>query len=333
MTPANEEAAFFRFSTDDMRPHERAVAVRELHERCTLPAKPEPMEPLSDRPVRVNITQWALPGLGMMSGTLCGLRQQIRPKHSAPTGADDIFLNFNSTGNSIVTQNSDEVVVRYGDAFVAIRGAKGFRVARPKTVRFFGLRFPFASLSPLVPDLDRSELRVLPRSTAALNLLRKYLELIAQESALATWELQRAAVGHVYDLAAVALGTRADRAELARSRGVRAALLEIIKADIIAHLEEGNLTVAAIAGRRGMTVRYLQKLFEADGASFSEFVITKRLAKAYRMLKNPLYARHAIGNIAYDVGFNDLSYFNRAFRRRYGLTPSEIRHGITTTIT
>ena len=92
MTPAIGAAAFFRFSTDDLPPHERATAVREMHERCTLPVKPEPIQPLSDQPVRVSITQWALPGLGVMSGALCGLRQQIKPEHSAPTGGDDVLV-------------------------------------------------------------------------------------------------------------------------------------------------------------------------------------------------------------------------------------------------
>ncbi|HKD27388.1 MAG TPA: helix-turn-helix transcriptional regulator [Xanthobacteraceae bacterium] len=168
---------------------------------------------------------------------------------------------------------------------------------------------------------------MLPRGTDALKLLRKYVGLIAQESALTTSELQRAAVVHVYDLAAVALGTAADRADLARHRGVRAARLETVKADVIAHLDDGDLSVVMVADRQHVSPRYLQKLFEIDGTSFSEFVLDQRLAKAYRMLTNPLYAHRAIGNLAYDVGFNDLSYFNRAFRRRYGLTPSEVRHG------
>ena len=33
----------------------------------------------------------------------------------------------------------------------------------------------------------------------------------------------------------------------------------------------------------------------------------------------------SISSVAFDVGFGDLSYFNRTFRRRYGATPSEIR--------
>ncbi len=327
MTPANDGAAFFRFTTDHMLPHERAPAVREMHERCTLPIQPEPMEPLSGQRVRVDITQWALPGLGVMSGALCGLRQQIKPEHSAPTGADDVFLAFNLAGISVVAQGSNEVVVRDGDAFIAIRGAKGFSVARPKSVRFIGLRFPLTALSPLVPDLRHSEVRVLPRGTSALKLLRRYLGLIAQESALTASELQQAAVAHIYDLAAVALGPAADGVDLARKRGVRAARLETIKAEIIAHLDEGNLSAAMVADNQQMSLRYLQKLFESDGTSFSEFVLDQRLAKAYRMLTNRLHFHRAISNVAYDVGFNDLSYFNRAFRRRYGFTPSEARHG------
>jgi len=32
-----------------------------------------------------------------------------------------------------------------------------------------------------------------------------------------------------------------------------------------------------------------------------------------------------ISDIAFDCGFNDLSYFNRCFRRRFGLTPTAAR--------
>jgi AraC-like DNA-binding protein len=229
-------------------------------------------------------------------------------------------------GTSVVNRRGNQVVVRDGDAFLAIRGAKGFTVARLQ-VRFIGLRLPLRALSPLVPDLDPSEVRVIPRATPALKMLRRYLGLIAREDALATTDLQQAAAAHIYDLAALSLGTTPDGAGLARIRGVQAARLEAIRADITAHLGEGDLNAAAVATRNGVTLRYLQKLFEIDGTSFSEFVISHRLANAYRMLTNPLHSRHPITNIVYEVGFNDLSYFNRAFRQRYGSTPSEVRHG------
>lgn len=68
-------------------------------------------------------------------------------------------------------------------------------------------------------------------------------------------------------------------------------------------------------------------LFEAEGLSASEFILSQRLARAHRLLGDPKLIARSISSIAYDIGFGDLSYFNRTFRRRYGATPSEIRAG------
>ena len=54
-------------------------------------------------------------------------------------------------------------------------------------------------------------------------------------------------------------------------------------------------------------------------------MLTQRLARAHHMLSDPRRSGEKIANIAYDVGFGDVSYFNRAFRRRYGAAPSEVR--------
>jgi AraC-like DNA-binding protein len=66
-------------------------------------------------------------------------------------------------------------------------------------------------------------------------------------------------------------------------------------------------------------------LFEADGTTFSAFVLGQRLTRAYRMLCDSQFSDRPVGVIAYDVGFGDLSYFNRCFRRQYGVTPTEIK--------
>jgi AraC-like DNA-binding protein len=62
-----------------------------------------------------------------------------------------------------------------------------------------------------------------------------------------------------------------------------------------------------------------------EGVTYTQFVLQHRLDRAFRMLRDQRCAARRISEIAYDVGFGDLSYFNRAFRRRYGATPSEIR--------
>jgi AraC-like DNA-binding protein len=54
-------------------------------------------------------------------------------------------------------------------------------------------------------------------------------------------------------------------------------------------------------------------------------VLERRLAAARRMLTDPRQAYRSITSVAFDVGFADLSYFNRTFRRRYAATPTEAR--------
>jgi AraC-like DNA-binding protein len=69
----------------------------------------------------------------------------------------------------------------------------------------------------------------------------------------------------------------------------------------------------------------IQRLFEGEGTTFTEYVLAQRLVRAHRLLTDPLHVNQKVGAISLDAGFGDLSYFNRAFRRRYGITPSELR--------
>ena len=66
-------------------------------------------------------------------------------------------------------------------------------------------------------------------------------------------------------------------------------------------------------------------MFEQEGTSFTDYVLKQRLARAYCLLTDPRHADLRITEIAFDVGFGDLSYFNRTFRRYYGDTPSGVR--------
>jgi len=45
------------------------------------------------------------------------------------------------------------------------------------------------------------------------------------------------------------------------------------------------------------------------------------------MLTDPDARGHSISAIALKCGLNDISYFNRVFRKRYGCTPSDLRYG------
>jgi len=49
------------------------------------------------------------------------------------------------------------------------------------------------------------------------------------------------------------------------------------------------------------------------------------LSRAHQLLTDPRRSREKIASIALDAGFGDVSYFYRAFRRRYDLLPTDVR--------
>jgi transcriptional regulator GlxA family with amidase domain len=167
-------------------------------------------------------------------------------------------------------------------------------------------------------------MRRIDRDSEALRLLVSYLNML-QDFSFATPDLRRLAVTHIDDLVALAIGCTRDGQAVALGRGKRAARLQAIKNDILANLADPDLSVAAVALRHKVTARYIHKLFETEGITFSHYVLGERLTRAHCILTDTRYNAMTISTIAYAAGFGDLSYFNRAFRRRYSAAPTEVR--------
>jgi len=121
------------------------------------------------------------------------------------------------------------------------------------------------------------------------------------------------------------MGPTRDAAAMAQARGLHAARLDAVKQDIDSCMALQNLSVAALALRHRCTARSIQRMFGAEGTTFTEYVLARRLARAHRLLGDPRRWGEKISAVALDCGFGDVSYFNRAFRRRYGVAPSDVR--------
>lgn len=92
-----------------------------------------------------------------------------------------------------------------------------------------------------------------------------------------------------------------------------------------ARLWDPSLGPEAIANHIGCSVRFVSQLFSEQGSSPAAYVRDVRLGKARDLLLAPERQNTAIFDIALRVGFVDATTFARAFRRRYGITPSEFR--------
>src|SRR5262249_10538677 len=152
-------------------------------------------------------------------------------------------------------QCARELILQDGDAVLTTRGLTGFTIMRPTPVHFIGFRVPRDAIASLVAKLDDTPIRVVPHRTDALNLLVTYAGAIADEQPLPTPELQRLVVTHIHDLIAATVGATRDGRAIAEGRGIRAARLRAIMADINANLGDCGLTVAAVARRQRVTPR------------------------------------------------------------------------------
>ena len=158
-----------------------------------------------------------------------------------------------------------------------------------------------------------------------LNLLKGYVDALFDDPMLSAPDVRQLLVTQLCDLVAVTIGATREAAAVAEGRGIRAARLRAIKTDIEANLALGDVSVASVARRQKVSDSYIRKLFEGEQTSFSEFVLSRRLLRVHRLLMDPRRVNQSIASLAFEVGFGDLSYFNRAFKRLYGATPSEIR--------
>jgi AraC-like DNA-binding protein len=308
-----------QFSTDELPVRDRVPVWREIFGPRMFGAD---VEPAGGGAFRARVTTRLLPGFRLVA-TESSPARFARTRRFLADGRDHFGLHL-SCCKGTVGQRSRDVACGPGDA-VALNAAEPGAFASPSTARFYHLWFPRAELAPLVARLDDAVLRRIGPESEALRYLVGYVRFLEEQQKLADPALARAASGHVRDLFALLLGATGDAAALAARRGLRAARMQAIKRYIADSLGSGRLTLSGVAAHHGVGPRYVQRLFESEGTTFSEYVLNERLALASHMLTDPAHAGWTVSSIALEAGFGDVSYFNRRFRRRYGLRPSDVR--------
>jgi AraC-like DNA-binding protein len=262
-----------------------------------------------------------MPGLGLVRARRSAAIYRLRREF---IDNDDVVITVGLTSGYEAHQLGRLLNLSRGEANVFTASEPAF-LKVPTYGAYINVRAPLRAISPLVAGLDTAYGRPIPADNAALQLLTQYIGILEDTEALIAPDLRRQVITHIHDLMALAIGATRDAAEIAKGRGARAARLRLIKEDIATQLDRTDLSVATIAARHRIKPRWIQRLFEREDMTFTEYVLGQRLARAHRLLADPRYAGQKISTIAFNVGFGDLSYFNRAFRRRYGAAPSELR--------
>jgi AraC family transcriptional activator of tynA and feaB len=141
--------------------------------------------------------------------------------------------------------------------------------------------------------------------------------LLAQVTCLHPAEGKPVADGFINLLAAAGVGAFGTSG---REIAGRAATLQRVKAFVLDNLSDDSLCARSIASANGVTSRYINRLFEAQGVSLMRWVWRQRLEGARATLSTKGEA-HAVGSVAYAYGFKSASHFSNAFRRQFGYAP------------
>jgi AraC-like DNA-binding protein len=280
------------------------------------------LDPAPDVPFRatMNSIHIGTTLLGRCDGTFTTVRRERRQVIETN---DDRYCLARNTGNRTaqVVHRGREFAMR-PDSMVLLKLDEPFFSADGAShKRFTNVHLPMASLNAMVAGVDDMVGRELEPG-GALSLAMDYSDLLLRHST-ALDEAGMAISAHLTDLVSLGLGARGDLALAARRGGLRAIRLKGVLMILERRFAEPDFSAQKLAAAAGLSERYVNELLYEAGASFTTRLNELRLRKAAELLARAGQGR--ISDIAFNCGFNDLSYFNRCFRRRFGLTPTAAR--------
>jgi AraC-like DNA-binding protein len=263
-------------------------------------------------------------GIGQFDGSIS---EVARTAHHVAAMSNDTLCLFLNRGRNRVSFEHSGREGELGPAGITLFRDWEPAVASGSAVnRMLFVPIPRSRLQALIEKPEDLAGLPLDTSTPAGRYLVRYLTLLTQLDEADDDAQLRAHIGTtLLDLIVLALGASRDAAHTAQMRGVRAARTQEIIASIAAGAADPAFSAHGVAAELGLSVRYIQDLLQETGSSFSARVLEHRLQRARTMLAEPGNDGTKIAQIAHACGFNEVPYFNRCFRRRFGESPTDAR--------
>jgi AraC-like DNA-binding protein len=252
---------------------------------------------------------------------------QRQGQHIAHFDKDCYYIGIEHIGRVEIRQAAGTVILRPGIGGIYYAN-EPYALSCDVKSRQFWIELPREAFDKRFDSGGTPRLTHFNLSRGLGRIAAEFCSVLAAESENLDSE-SKAKLGEQFmDILALAVSARPDR-EPADDRGVQQARLRSVKAYIDAHLSEPNLSLATIAKRNGISLRYLHQLFRLMDMSASEWLRLRRLQRCHDLLTSPRHATQSITDIAYSMGFSSSSHFSNLFRAQFGVRPSVIRgaHG------
>lgn len=239
--------------------------------------------------------------------------------------SDALVINFVTAGSLYAEQDGRAVTLRPGDGAIS-------DAARPYFLRFddplgcVSVKIRKSDLRHRITGIEHITAQSLAAGSTLNPLVFGYMTNLLQHVPAMDDAAALRATEIFKDLLAASLGEMLQRSPVSLTEHRAVALLKV-KDFIERHLGLPELDPAFVARALRLSVRYINRLFEAESSSLGRYIWRRRLEHCAARLRDPAFARVGVSVIAMERGFNDLSYFSRTFRARYGVSPREYRAG------
>lgn len=308
-----------RFDTSVLPEHERFAAFREGFSRYVAAEITQE----SDGPFHASLAILRVGAISLLTAATSPSRFK-RSTRELSDGDDALSVIICQRGCYRALHLGQDETLRPGDGILCDHGnVADIRVVTDS--QRCSLKIPRARLRELAPQMGNAVGRKFAKNSPALRLMSHYFRGAQSANLVSSEPLTALFEEHAIHLAAHLLGVSSAAREVVENGGVRQARLRAVLHEIESRHGQPELNAAMVAERLGVTPRYVHRLLEETGKTFSECVLQRRLAAAMDLLRNPRQNRRKIVDIALEAGFADISHFNRSFRRQYGDTPSGAR--------
>ena len=254
---------------------------------------------------------------------------ECRSHHIRRKGEACYYLNLQMKSQSTIIQGSKVFILNPGQ-MALFDGEKPFEVHHPKDREMAVASFQVPK--KLVEDVAREnrlelgqvgQRQVSDHATLGTLATATAYTLVNQSLSVQALDTQA-----MFDsLVRLGIAASADvHDEFAWANAARGpALFATILSYTERNLRDPELSVSSVSKHFSISTRYLHKLFDNGGPSFSEYVHNRRLDLAIAQIRSPKFFGASIAEIAFGCGFSDLSTFNRRFKSKFGISPSRVR--------
>ncbi|MCE7915872.1 MAG: AraC family transcriptional regulator [Nitrosomonas sp. PRO4] len=318
-----KKMALFRFSTQDFSVSERVNAFQEVYASIAN----IDIDSSQQHPPFVEMVGRLLPNLGVYETIISPHSSRRTRAHVATENNDNLALVVPIDNTAIVIPENEEPLRCLPGEAVLIPSHSIHQALNTHTMSIAVIVVPTKLIATRASDLNKHLMKKFSSANAPeIRLLVGYTRMLMQMKDDLSPELAALVATQIHDLFVLLCGAKQEEAAMAKDRGLRAARLRAVKEDIVAHITDSELSINQVALRQGISPQYIRALFHSEETTFADYVSGLRLEQTYRFLRNPLHIDRSISTLALDMGFNNISWFNRIFKQRFGLTPMEVRN-------